>query len=290
MAVAYYDQLWAGLYSALVNNFLNLLYCVYLTVSKQTFLKLFLMYPAQLGAVVPGLNNPLAIIHPIALLTAYLILAPKLAAKLKSIILIWVALFLGGWWAFQEFNWGGWWNWDLLESPALLYSFALLTLLHRYVSGNFAHANKKAISAIILVIILVNVRYLVSTSAHSFIGGNLLERYALLFLNSALASFLIAVSFLKLHSLQFLRFFLVYFFISFLFIKLSKATKSRRMHSLMLLVTAVQIFKGFFGIIILKKATRFSFSYRIWSSENCFIVYSTPILNIAWHKEISLGF
>jgi len=88
MAIAYYDQLWTGLYSALVNNFLNLLYCIYLTVNKQTFLKLFLMYPAQPGAVIPGLNNPLAIIHPIALLAAYLTRASKLATELKFVILI----------------------------------------------------------------------------------------------------------------------------------------------------------------------------------------------------------
>jgi len=130
----------------------------------------------------------------------------------------------------------------------------------------------------------------VSTSVHSFVGDNLLERFILLYLNSALASFLVAVSLLKLHSLHFLRFFLVYFFISFFFIKLSESIKSRRMHSLTILAAAVQIFKGCLGVIILKKVSRFSFSYRIWSSESCFIVYSRPALNIAWYKEISLGF
>jgi hypothetical protein len=38
---------------------------------------------------------------------------------------------LGSWWAFQEGNWGGWWNWDPSEFLSLFIIFSILTLLHK---------------------------------------------------------------------------------------------------------------------------------------------------------------
>lgn len=41
-----------------------------------------------------------------------------------------VALFLGGWWAFQEGSWGGWWNWDISEVFGLYIALQVLWLAH----------------------------------------------------------------------------------------------------------------------------------------------------------------
>jgi cytochrome c biogenesis factor len=39
-------------------------------------------------------------------------------------------LFLGGYWAQQELNWGGWWNWDFVEIIALIFNVLALYLIH----------------------------------------------------------------------------------------------------------------------------------------------------------------
>lgn len=41
-----------------------------------------------------------------------------------------IALVLGGLWAQQELNWGGWWSWDLVEAGTLLIAFFNLLHLH----------------------------------------------------------------------------------------------------------------------------------------------------------------
>lgn len=39
-------------------------------------------------------------------------------------------LLLGGWWAYQEGNWGGWWNWDPSEFLALAFGIHIALILH----------------------------------------------------------------------------------------------------------------------------------------------------------------
>ena len=40
-------------------------------------------------------------------------------------------IMLGGWWAYQEGNWGGWWNWDPSEMFALFFVLWALANRHR---------------------------------------------------------------------------------------------------------------------------------------------------------------
>jgi len=40
------------------------------------------------------------------------------------------ALVLGGWWAFQEGSWGGWWDWDPSEMLGLIFMVNCIALLH----------------------------------------------------------------------------------------------------------------------------------------------------------------
>ena len=47
-----------------------------------------------------------------------------------AIVINFVALWMGSWWALQEGTWGGWWNWDASEMFGLMVSLALLSLMH----------------------------------------------------------------------------------------------------------------------------------------------------------------
>ena len=48
----------------------------------------------------------------------------------KTASLMFTTLVLGGWWAYQEGSWGGWWNWDPSEMFGLLILGALLIFSH----------------------------------------------------------------------------------------------------------------------------------------------------------------
>lgn len=54
----------------------------------------------------------------------------KTAWPATIILINFVALFFGSWWALQEGTWGGWWNWDPSELFGLLPSLILLRVLH----------------------------------------------------------------------------------------------------------------------------------------------------------------
>lgn len=66
--------------------------------------------------IIPGLQNILSTIHPVIILLLYGVFLRqyfeknhcKLPNLLKLFSIMFIALFLGGWWAFQEFTWGGW--------------------------------------------------------------------------------------------------------------------------------------------------------------------------------------
>lgn len=44
--------------------------------------------------------------------------------------LIFIALYLGSWWALQEGSWGGWWNWDSSEFFGLLIFYFIVLFFH----------------------------------------------------------------------------------------------------------------------------------------------------------------
>jgi len=50
--------------------------------------------------------------------------------------LIFIALWLGSWWAFQEGTWGGWWNWDASEVFGLVFFLIPLYHVHKLTSLN----------------------------------------------------------------------------------------------------------------------------------------------------------
>lgn len=81
-----------------------------------------------------ALHNSLFVYHPISLYITLIILFCYLKHEKKIIIttnyIIWVSFILGGYWASQEFNWGGWWNWDSLEMGILFTLIYFLFKIH----------------------------------------------------------------------------------------------------------------------------------------------------------------
>lgn len=95
-----------------------------------------------------------------------------------ALFVIVIAISLGCWWAFQELNWGTWWNWDLVE---LINLFLLITTSF-YMHSNFIFKNiMKHIESIktlvnfFLCILLV--RYNLIQSIHNFISIDSLNQY-----------------------------------------------------------------------------------------------------------------
>ncbi|MFT5434356.1 MAG: cytochrome c-type biogenesis protein CcmF, partial [Myxococcota bacterium] len=99
----------------------------------------------------PLLQNPTMAIHPPALLTGYIAFtlpfcfgaASLITGRLddqwakdtrKWTIVSWlfltVGLVLGGYWAYQELGWGGFWMWDPVENAGLIPWFTATAFLH----------------------------------------------------------------------------------------------------------------------------------------------------------------
>lgn len=55
-------------------------------------------------------------------------------------------LFLGGWWAFQEGSWGGWWDWDVSEVFGLFILINLVKSLH----NNYSKVTSKTVYSALL--------------------------------------------------------------------------------------------------------------------------------------------
>nr|QBI37914.1 YejR [Tetrahymena rostrata] len=90
------------------------------------------------------------------------------------------AIFLGSWWAFQELNWGTWWNWDLVELINLYYFLIIIYIYHNNKIWFFKYC-KLYISQITFVIIfyIFIVRYNLVQSIHNFISITNLNQYLL---------------------------------------------------------------------------------------------------------------
>jgi len=91
------------------------------------------------------LTNGLSLIHPTLVLITYVLLLENVLNKstfkltmvfknrifyLFGVIISFFALILGSFWAQQELNWGGWWNWDVVELILLIFFFRFLVFYH----------------------------------------------------------------------------------------------------------------------------------------------------------------
>lgn len=124
-------------------------------------------------ASTPGLLNSLSTAHPWLLLYCYstfIIIFGRWynICKFYTLSLI-LCILLGGWWAFQELTWGGWWNWDVIEVSIgvwcvyfILIKFHLIGYIHKY----FRHYKY------LMILLLLNTyitRFVLTNSVHVFI-------------------------------------------------------------------------------------------------------------------------
>lgn len=174
---------------SLNNIFLNSAVIYYFTSHWMFWLSsikcLMILYSVTAKTLIFGLQNNLAVVHPLLILLIYSCLLALLGiTKLKyiskhiwiSVYVLFVTLFLGGWWAFQEFNWGGWWNWDGIETPIFITTiFITYIILHKFLWNNNTlinqwYFNKYLLYALVLIILLP--RFGNTNSIHSFISLN----------------------------------------------------------------------------------------------------------------------
>lgn len=130
---------------------------------------------------VPALTNTMFLIHPVLLyfsLSSFLnsSLVGKGGARSVLALLVLLAMLLGGYWSLQELNWGGWWNWDVLECGiGFIFVFIALTLhSEKFVSLAYARA-RTGISAILALAYTALNKSGVATSIHSFVGSEFMR-------------------------------------------------------------------------------------------------------------------
>lgn len=164
--------------------------------------------PADGKGLNPMLQHPGMILHPVTLYLGYVGLAVPFAFAIGALILRrmdaeWIKLtrrwtitawlfltlgnIIGGWWAYLELGWGGYWAWDPVENASFLPWLTVSAFLHSVMIQERKGMLKTwNISLIILSYILTLfgtflVRSGVLTSVHAF-GSGPLGTYFLIFM------------------------------------------------------------------------------------------------------------
>lgn len=110
-------------------------------------------FPTNGGGLDPLLQNPVMTIHPPAMYTGLIGMAVPFAFMMSGLwqripsrqwtpvarrwlLFCWMflgaAIVLGGWWAYMELGWGGYWEWDPVENASLLPWLAATAALHTF--------------------------------------------------------------------------------------------------------------------------------------------------------------
>ncbi|MBP2241498.1 cytochrome c-type biogenesis protein CcmF [Cytobacillus eiseniae] len=156
----------------------------------------------------PMLQNPGMVLHPVTLYMGYVGLAVPFAYAIAALIMKrmdaeWIKLtrrwtltawlfltlgnMIGGWWAYLELGWGGYWAWDPVENASFLPWLTVSAFLHSMMIQERKNMLKTwNLSLIILSYILTLfgtflVRSGILTSVHSF-GDSNLGSYFLIFM------------------------------------------------------------------------------------------------------------
>ena len=135
------------------------------------------------------LTNSLSLIHPLLVYILYInsiwvitlsyfnyfIFKSKMYNYTK---VVFFALVLGSWWAQQELNWGGWWNWDFIELILFVFFIKYIVYIHN-LSYKYKYLLKFNCSNLLLYLIIffLFVRWDILNSVHSFNTLNFLENY-----------------------------------------------------------------------------------------------------------------
>lgn len=98
--------------------------------------------------------------------------------KLKLFVISFSGLLLGAYWAQQEINWGGWWNWDYVEIIALVFNILSLYVMHNTFTKYFNKIYlilKNILYYLICFFLFVRIDIL--NSIHSFNSINISNNY-----------------------------------------------------------------------------------------------------------------
>lgn len=95
------------------------------------------------------------------------------------IIIAFYAIFLGSFWAQQELNWGGWWNWDYVELIALVFFLVPVYFVHIKQNKKILFYRLSFFKNLIIyyIIFYILIRCDILNSVHSFNSFNFLEKY-----------------------------------------------------------------------------------------------------------------
>ncbi len=164
--------------------------------------------PADGKGLNPMLQHPGMILHPVTLYLGYVGLAVPFSFAIAALILkrmdaewikltrrwtlvAWVFLTLGniigGWWAYLELGWGGYWAWDPVENASFLPWLTVSAFLHSVMIQERKGMLKTWNISLVIISYLLTlfgtflVRSGVLTSVHAFGDGNL-GAYFLIFM------------------------------------------------------------------------------------------------------------
>lgn len=187
---------------------LNILFFFIVIVVSSNPFKMTEIIPADGKGLNPMLQHPGMILHPVTLYLGYVGLAVPFAFAIAALILKrmdaeWIKLtrrwtlvawlfltlgnIIGGWWAYLELGWGGYWAWDPVENASFLPWLTVSAFLHSVMIQERKGMLKTwNISLVIISYVLTLfgtflVRSGVLTSVHAFGDGNL-GTYFLIFM------------------------------------------------------------------------------------------------------------
>lgn len=144
-----------------------------------------------------GLMNGIVLIHPVFIYAAIVLLIETTHGRrgffsyqtswkktnMVGCLLSLCGVILGGYWAQQELNWGGWWNWDPVEMGGFMFFLIFLINVHGEAGINYVGGRVRVVPyTILLVFILVRVDYL--NSIHSFVLSSSLKSYDYIFIKA----------------------------------------------------------------------------------------------------------
>lgn len=81
-----------------------------------------------------------------------------------------LSIFLGSWWAQQELDWGGWWNWDFVEIISLNVLVFIILNLHKLYNNLTLTLINLFIMCLLIILFSTFIRYNVFPSIHNFLG------------------------------------------------------------------------------------------------------------------------
>lgn len=142
----------------------------------------FLLYMTFAGLAPTSLLLPLSntffAIHPPLLMIGVCICVICLSKQSTNawvgLLMLGFAMLLGGFWSMQELNWGGWWNWDVLELGSLIVWLIAIVSIHS------SRSSRSFITLLILFVTVTITFYIlnktgVGVSIHSFVTSNVIK-------------------------------------------------------------------------------------------------------------------